>query len=234
MPERLELLRAGRASGRPGSAWARRRPCRCIHRSVGCCLGRSIAAAAAASATTRVRPVADRIRLEGVSGSAGRPNARSTASALLSPVTMKTTSRRRRRAPGMVMRDALDERLERRLRRNRPALALLERRLSAERARPCGRPGRSRAGRSRAAPRAAARRTRAAASSAPSSPRIRCTSRGACLDPVEQLLAREQEVRALVVGRHAALVAPPERGARSSRARARRPARRRGPACCRR
>jgi len=32
------------------------------------------------------------------------------------------------------------------------------------------------------------------------------------LDPVEQVLARDPEVRELVLGRHAALVPPPERG----------------------
>ena len=58
-----------------------------------------------------------------------------------------------------------------------------------------------------------------AASAGSSSPRIRCTSRGCRLEPVEQRLLREPVVRALVVRRHAALVAPPEARPCSSRAR---------------
>ena len=61
-----------------------------------------------------------------------------------------------------------------------------------------------------------------------SSPRIRWIAPGRTRRRREQVLVREAVVRALVVGRHAPLVAPPERDARSSPARARRPARRRG------
>ena len=96
----------------------------------GCCLGRQSRGCCGIRDHTRA-PLADRIRLEGVSGPGGRPNARSTASAFSSPVTMKThlgrgAEHRHRQ------RDALDERLERWLRGNRPALALVERRLERE------------------------------------------------------------------------------------------------------
>ena len=72
------------------------------------------------------------------------------------------------------------------------------------------------------------RRTRARACVRPSSPRIRCTSGGARGGRAALRFAMPV-VRALVVRRHAALVAPPELDARSSRARARPRARRRAP-----
>ena len=142
---------------------------------------------------------------------AGRMRA-PTASAFPSPVTMKTTSGAddstgtvivTRSTNGSSLASAATAR------RSRSSSVGCVR----ERARPCGRPARcpSRTKSSSHVRRAAAsyssrgrpRRRARRGSGAP--PRRR-------LEPVEQRLAREPVVRALVVGRDAALVAPPERG----------------------
>ena len=93
---------------------------------------------------------------------------------------------------------------------DRAALALLERGRAREERRRVPVRAESLEREPERARRRARRSYSAAAASPPSSPRMRCTSAGSALEPVEKRLAGEQVVRALVVRRHAALVAPPE------------------------
>ena len=81
---------------------------------------------------------------------------------------------------------------------------------------------------------ASARSYSAAASTGVRARRGSGAAPGSRREPVEERPPGEAVVRALVVGRDAALVAPPERDARSSRARPRRRARRPAPASSRR
>ena len=169
-------------------------------------------AAAAWSATTRVRPPAERTRLAGVAGLGGLPNGAPDGVGLRVAGDEEEHAPARSRAPA-----ATSSRARRRARASASAGSARRSRSSR-----VGCPGKSEATwpsgpipsrtRSRVAP-ASASSYSAAAASAPSSPRIRCASRGCRREVVEQLLAGEEVVRALVVRRDAALVAPPERGA---------------------
>ena len=149
-------------------------------------------------------------RLAGMSSVISPWKARDTASAFSSPVTRKTICLAERIVGSVIV--------TRSTKGSSPAgplaaRSILDERAAASRgrARRCDRPARARAASGRARRRRAPRRARARASGGGSSPRIRWISRGGCLEPVEQRLLREPVVRALVVRRHAPLVAPPER-----------------------
>ena len=137
----------------------------------------SVAAAAASSTATSCRSRA-RTRLPGVARDGSPANARAAASALSAPATRNSTSSRgaehRQR-----QRDAVDERLELRLRADRAPVGHVERRLvGIERGHvPVGAEAEQHeveALQRRRAP----RRTRAAPASGPSSPRMRWTFAG--------------------------------------------------------